>query len=223
MWLPGHLAVAFLICLPIIVYVKDKRALALAYVSLFALLPDFFHLGMLRASSHSIIGLAVILAVVVAALALIFRPRPALLLAAVTAAFVHLLADLYVGSIWPWYPLSSEWVQIHAFDTPFDIRIEVVLSIIAVLIFAVALRPLELLRSIKKYDRRARANLIVLLLPLGAMAALQGAFYLYSSLLTGLDIFRGILLLFFILALLAVLAALAAALSPRPLQAKLKS
>jgi len=196
MWLPGHIAFSFLLCLPLIIYMKEDRALALAAVATFALLPDFLHLGMLRAFGHSFFGLGIVLAATLVPLAILFRPRPALLGAAVLAAVGHLIADLYIGSIWPFYPWTMEWVQFHQFNTPFDIRIEVILSIIALAVL-LALRPWDELGAVRGLDRRGRGLAFVLAAPLAAMAGLQGAYFVVVSSGPGLDIFRAALIGFF--------------------------
>jgi hypothetical protein len=214
MWLPGHLAFSFLLCLPFIVYMKRDRALALVCVGVFALLPDFLHLGMLRAFSHSFFGLGIMLALILVPLALLFRPRAALIGAAVTAAVGHLLADLYVGSIWPFYPWVDEWVQLHEFNTAFDIQVEVILSAVAIAAL-VFLRPWSALRAVKKYDQRERGLAVVLSAPLAAMAGLQGIYFIIVSRGPGLDLYRSALAASFALAFLAVLAILLLALSGR--------
>ncbi len=203
MWLPGHIAFSFLVCLPFIVYLRKERALALVIVGVFALLPDYLHLGMLRAFTHSLLGLAVLLAVSLAALIVLFRPRPALIGIAVVAAGAHLLADLYVGSIWPFYPWSDEWFQLHEFNTAFDIRVEVVLFSISALIILVLMRPWEAVRSVRTYDKRQRDMLLLLTLPLGAMAGLQAIYFAIVSQGPGLDLYRSLVLTFMVLTFLA--------------------
>ncbi len=211
MWLPGHLAFSFLICLPFIVYLKRERALALACLGTFALLPDFLHLGMLRAFTHSFFGLALMLAVTLVPLIVLFRPRPAIIGLALLAAGAHLLGDLYIGSIWPLYPWSDEWFQLHEFNTAFDIRVEVILFSISALILLVALRPWDALRSVRSYDQKERRLLLVLSVPLGAMAGLQAIYFAIVSRGPGLDLYRSLLLVFFALTfLVAVLLFLAA-------------
>jgi hypothetical protein len=203
MWLPGHLAFSFLVCLPFIIYLKKERALALVCLGAFALLPDFLHLGMLRAFTHSLLGLTVLLTAALLVLIVLFRPRPAIVGLAIAAASAHLLADLYVGSIWPFYPWSDEWFQLHEFNTPFDIRVEVVLFAISALTVLVLLRPWEAVRSIRSYQPRERDLLLVLTIPLGAMAGLQAVYFAIVSQGPGLDLYRSLLLAFMAVAFLA--------------------
>lgn len=201
MWLPGHLAVSFLLCLPLLVYVKRERLLALFYVAFFALLPDFLHLGPLRVPSHSIIGLTVMLSVALVTLYLLFRPRPILLAIGAVAAVGHLLADLYIGSIYPLYPVSSEWYALHQFNTAFDIRVEIVLSGIALGVLILGFNLRELYRSRRGYTRSMNANLYLLIVAFGAMALLQGAYFAYTMLGNPFDPMRGVLLLLFLVPL----------------------
>lgn len=202
MWLPGHLAFSFLICLPLIVYLKRERALALACLGVFALLPDFLHLGMIRAFAHSILGVAILLTISLIVLVVLFRPRPAIIGVAILAAGAHLLADLYVGSIWPFYPWSDEWFQLHEFNTVFDIRVEVVLFSISALILLVALRPWGAVRSVRSYSKREGGMLLLLSIPMAAMAGLQGVYFVIVSRGPGLDLYRSLLLSFFLAAFL---------------------
>jgi hypothetical protein len=204
MWLPGHLAFSFILCLPFLVYLKRDRALAFACVGVFALLPDFLHIGMLRAFAHSFLGLGAMLAATLVTLALLFRPRAAIIGAAVLAATAHLMADLYIGSIWPLYPWSDEWLQFHEFNTAFDIRVEVVMFSVA-LLFLLFLRPWEAVRSVRSFDRRENGLLIALSAPLAAMAGLQGAYFLIVSQGPGLDVYRSALAASFTFTLLAAL------------------
>jgi hypothetical protein len=203
MWLPGHIAFSFLVCLPFIIYLKRERALALVCLGAFALLPDYLHLGMLRAYAHSLLGVTALLVVSLVVLILLVRPRPALIGLAIVAAFSHLLADLYVGSIWPFYPWSSEWFQLNEFNMPFDIRVEVVLFAISALIVLVLLRPWEAVRSVRSYDRGQRNMLLLLTLPVGAMAGLQAVYFAIVSTGPGLDLYRSLLLVFMIITFLA--------------------
>ncbi len=193
MWFPGHLAFSLLICLPFIVYMKRERALALSFLGVFALLPDYIHLGDLRGFSHSFLGLGAMLLVFLLPLILAFRPRLALVLLAITAAASHLLADTYIGTVTPFYPWDDTWFQVHAFNSAFDIRTEVILFGVAALAIA-ALRPLDALRSIDSYDRRERGALMVTSALVIAMAGLQGVYFLIVSQGPGIDLFRSLLL-----------------------------
>ena len=96
MWLPGHMAVSLLLCLPLLVMVKRERLLALYFVAFFSLLPDFLHLGELRIFTHSFVGLTVMLALSFGILAVLFRPRPVMYVIGTVAALGHLLGDLYI-------------------------------------------------------------------------------------------------------------------------------
>ena len=192
MWFPGHLAFSLLLCLPFIVYLKRERALALSFLGVFALLPDYIHLGDLRGFSHSFLGLGAMLLVFLLPLILAFRPRLALLLLAIAAAGSHLLADTYIGTVIPFYPWDDTW---------FDIRTEVVLFGVAA-IAVTALRPLEALRSIDGYGGRERGALMVTSALVIAMAGLQAVYFLIVSQGPGLDLFRSLLAVAFAASLL---------------------
>jgi len=215
MWLPGHLAVSFLLCLPLLVYLKRERPLALFYVGVFALLPDFVHLGSLRVASHSLIGTTAMTFGLLALLYVLFRPRLAVMAVGVVAAYGHLLADLYVGSIYPFYPFDPTWYQLHLFNSPFDITAELTLASAALVIGVVLFGVPRLLRGCDALSRSERNNLLFLLVPFGAMLVLQGAYYAYLATLMPYDPARFALLLFFLVPLLLAAAALLRALRPR--------
>lgn len=201
MWLPGHLSVSFLLCLPLLVQLRRQRLLAIYYVGLFALLPDFIHLGPLRMYSHSILGIAIMLIITLGALFISFRPNPLLLVSGAVAAYGHLLADLYIGSIYPFHPFSEEWFQLHQFNSLFNIRVEIVLSSIALVILALAFGFSRLYRSRRELTRSERINLLLILLPFLVMVMLQGAYYLFMMMQNPWDPLRTVLLLFFLIPL----------------------
>lgn len=194
MWLPGHVAFSFLICLPFIVYLKRERALALSYLMFFALLPDFLHLGPLRYLSHSLVGLGVMLLVVFVPLIALSRPRPALLGLAALAAGTHLLGDAFIGSIAPFYPWSLEWFQINEFNSAYDIRMEVVFFVLAALIILIALRPWTALRNISHYSKREKRGLFLTAFPVMAISGLEGVYFIIVSQGPGLVGLRAVLL-----------------------------
>lgn len=197
MWLPGHLAFSFLLCLPLLVLVKRERLLALYFVAFFALLPDYAHLGSLRVFSHSLIGVSIMLLISLAAIGALFRPRPVMYAIAAVAAFGHLAGDLYIGSIHPFWPYSDTWYQLHQFNMPFDIATEVVLSAIALLLIVVLFGPFRLHRSRRQLDRRERRNLYLLAFIFAAMTLLQGGYYALLICLGGGGDMRLLLLFFF--------------------------
>ncbi|HOL07151.1 MAG: hypothetical protein ACOX80_05645 [Methanomassiliicoccaceae archaeon] len=201
MWLPGHLALSFMLCLPLLVLVKRERLLALYYVAFFALLPDYVHVGVLRTFSHSFTGLAIMLIVSLGTLAILFRPRPVMYVIASLSAVGHLLGDLYIGSIHPFWPFDDTWYQLHTFNSSFDIATEVMLSSIALLLLAM-FGPFRLFSSRRQLDRRECRNLFLLATLVGAMALLQGGYYALIPYLGGGDAMRNLLLLFFAVPLL---------------------
>jgi hypothetical protein len=174
MWLPGHLAVGLFVCLfALILYVRKggSLVLGLVYVAFFAVLLDFLHLGEgPRAFSHSFFGAGILLALFLLLLVIIQGWRPWLALIAVLAVGSHLLADLFIGSIYPWYPWSMEVLQNHVFNTIFDIRVELLLCLFGfvALVFLVAWWPKGL--SVETLSRKDLLAIIVLL----------GAFFIFA-------------------------------------------
>jgi glucan phosphoethanolaminetransferase (alkaline phosphatase superfamily) len=188
MWLPGHLAVGFLICLPaIIVYSRKERSLVLAlvYVAFFANLLDFLHIGDLRPFSHSFFGAALMLGAALLLLITFQGWKPLLAAIAFLAVGSHLLADVFIGHIYPWYPWSMEIVQFNQFNTMFDIRVELVLSSLAFVLLAalMAVRPNRL--AVDGYRRKDLRALMALLTVFFVFASAQALYYIY------LDIFHG--------------------------------
>jgi hypothetical protein len=142
MWLPGHVSVAFLLCLPLLL-VSMRRGvpiwLALSYIGLFSVLPDFFHIGDYRMVSHSIIGLALIAGVILYPLGRLLKADSVLLAIGSVAAGSHLAADLWIGHIYPYFPFSEMQAEINQFNTLYDLRTEILLSLVAFIILALLL------------------------------------------------------------------------------------
>jgi hypothetical protein len=199
MWLPGHFAVAFLICLPLVYYAKEYRVLAIAYVAIFSQLPDLIHLGSLRILSHSPIGLIIMLAVVLALLWMIFRPRTLLLVIGALAAMAHLLADLYIGSIFPYYPFNTKYLEFHELNSTFDLTAEVGLIVLVIVLTLIALRPWEMMRSIGTYSKPMRRNLLLLIVPFGLLSMAEGALFFLTTFRNQTGALSGLLLLSFLL------------------------
>jgi len=200
MWLPGHIAVSFL-ALPSAAGAGQAGALdwRLYYVALFALLPDFIHLGDLRLYSHSLLGLSIMLALALGALYAIFRPRRIMLVIAAVAAYGRSAGrTLYIGSVSPFYPFSSTWYQLHMFNSPFDIQAELVLTFIALAAVAAFGLP-RLFRSRWDLTSKESANLYVLAFFFGIMTLLQGGYFAYMLMLGGIETSRVLLLLCFLL------------------------
>jgi hypothetical protein len=125
MWLPGHLAVGLLLSfVAIAIYSSRHRSLlvALAFVAFFSVLPDFLHIGGLRAFSHSILGATVLLAFALIVLLAIRGLTPLLALIATISLYSHLLADTWIGHIYPWWPWSDQIVQNNPFNSIYDLR-----------------------------------------------------------------------------------------------------
>ncbi len=188
MWLPGHLAVGFFICLiPLLFFVQEGKSaiLGLIYIAFFAVLLDFLHFGEgPRAFSHSFFGAAVLLSFALLITIIIHGWQRWLTLIAILAVGSHLLADLFIGHIYPWYPWSMEIVQNNVFNTIFDIRVELILCFLALI-------PLTALIALK-YGKSSLANLSRN--ELLAVIFLLGSFFIFalvqSIYYASIDIFR---------------------------------
>jgi hypothetical protein len=187
MWLPGHLAVGFLVCLPaIIVYSRKEGSLVLAlvYIAFFSNLLDFLHIGDLRPFSHSFFGATLMLGAVLLLLFLIQGWKPLLAAIAILAVGSHLLADVFIGHIYPWYPWSMEIVQFNQFNTIFDIRTELILTLLAFvpLTALVIMKPNRL--AMDGHHKRDLMAMVGLLTAFFVFASAQTLYYIY------LDIFH---------------------------------
>jgi len=180
MWLPAHVAFALLVCLPLVARVREGRALAVAYVAFFSVLPDFIHLGDWRIVSHSLAGWTAITLACLLVLHVMFRPRPMLLAIGALASACHLLSDFYIGSIFPLWPWGLEYVGLHNFNSDFDMRAEAVLIALA-FIALLAMRPVRSLSEVPRLPRAALWNIVVLMAPFGAMALAETLVFLDRS------------------------------------------
>jgi hypothetical protein len=181
MWLPGHVAVALLICLPLMWLYRAKRdsyLLPLTFIAFFSVLPDFMHFDTgLRTFSHSLIGATVLAVCLLVILWKAFGTGWLLNLIAMVAVYAHLLGDMYIGHIYPYYPFSMEIVQNNQFNTVYDLRFEVlILTVAAVVVIALyaldrkgfRLEPLTLTEL---------RILLTLLLPFGALCLAQTGYF----------------------------------------------
>ncbi len=141
MWLPGHLALAFLIAIPVFAWVQRKNEIRtpVILVIFFAAFPDFFHIGDLRAVSHSLIGLAGLMLVALLILSAFVKLNRWTILASVVGASSHLLGDTYIGHIYPQFPFSNAVLEFNEFNTLFDFQTELALSLLALLAIPVIL------------------------------------------------------------------------------------
>jgi len=201
MWLPGHVAVGFLLSLvAVLLYLKRYRSLLLplAFVAFFSVLPDFLHIGDLRAFSHSILGAFLLL---VAALLVLWRLhgwRPLLAVIAFISLSSHLLSDLYIGHIFPWYPWSMEFVQYNQFNTIFDIRVELVLCAMAAVPF---LYLLSSERGAFRFEELCRKDVvasIALLLPFSLLGLAQVLYFVELDIISTFTISSALFLAIFL-------------------------
>jgi hypothetical protein len=181
MWLPGHVALALLICLPLLWLYRIKKGsylLALAFVAFFSVLPDFLHFDTgLRTVSHSLMGATVLAAVILVIMWKAFGTGWVLQVIAMVAVYAHLAGDLYIGHIYPYYPFSTAYIQNNQFNTVFDLRFEIVVSSIATFV-AIALyafdRKAFRLAEVPPIDLR---GLLTMVLPFAALCLAQIAYF----------------------------------------------
>jgi glucan phosphoethanolaminetransferase (alkaline phosphatase superfamily) len=102
-------------------------------VTFFAAFPDFFHLGELRAVSHSIIGLAGLLLIALLVISAFVKLNRILILASILGATTHLTGDGYIGHVYPLFPFSNIVFQMNEFNTSFDLNTELSLSALTIL------------------------------------------------------------------------------------------
>ena len=201
MWLPGHLAVSFLACTPVLLYSRkqgEDRTLALSYVAFFAVLPDFLHIGDLRIVSHSLSGLIALVSIALVVLSLLFEVRKSQVLIASVAAGAHLFADWMFGHFFPLFPLSQEYESLNTFNTYIDIRSEIAFSAIAIVVFAVLMIPRRAVQRPAVAGRRDIWNFLVLLLPFLAIALLETVYFIQNMMTVGVTFTRLILLSLFV-------------------------
>jgi hypothetical protein len=102
-------------------------------VIFFAAFPDFFHIGDFRAVSHSLIGLAGLMVLAILILSMFVKLNKMTVLACIFGASSHLIGDAYIGHIYPAYPFSNALLELHEFNTFFDLNVELALSALAIL------------------------------------------------------------------------------------------
>jgi hypothetical protein len=205
MWLPGHVALALLICLPLLWLYRVKKGsylLALAFVAFFSVLPDFLHFDTsLRTVSHSLTGATVLAAVLLVVMWKAFGTGWILQVIAVVAVYAHLLGDLYIGHIYPYYPFSMEYIQNNQFNTVFDLRFEMIISTIATLV-VIALYIFDRkgfrLENVPPMERR---GLLTLVLPFAALCLAQIGYFGILDILQNYTWSAAILGLFFLVLL----------------------
>jgi len=207
MWLPGHVALALLLCLPLLWLYRSKKGsylLPLAFVAFFSVLPDFLHFDTgLRTVSHSLMGATVLAVVLLVVMWKVFGTGWVLQVIAVVAVYVHLLGDLYIGHIYPYYPFSTEYIQNHQFNTVFDLRFEIIISTIATLVI-ITIYALD--RKGFRLDGVASTDLrsmLTIVLPFAALCLAQVGYFGILDILQDYTWSAAILGLFF-LALLSL-------------------
>jgi hypothetical protein len=171
--------------IPLALYARRRGdwVLPLSYIVFFAALPDFLHIGDLRVFSHSIVGAAIMLLGALFVLQWMHGWRPLLVAIAAISMASHLLADTYIGHIYPWWPWSLEMVQNNQFNTLFDIRTE--LELCAVAIVPVVSMVLAWPRAMRMdgLSRNDLLALIVILAPFTLFSLAQTAYYVELDML----------------------------------------
>lgn len=198
MWLPGHFAVALILSLPLLLLVKEKRMMAIAFVAFFSVFPDFLHLGDLRMISHSLIGLPILLAISFGVLWALFRTRPILMGIGVVAAASHLMADFMLGNVTPFYPISKLSLG-PVLGIGFDLPMEIGLMAMALVILAVLVFPSGSIGPVRSYSRTETLSLQLVLVPFVLMAAAEGGYYLLFNFRSSPGFMTGALVIDFLL------------------------
>lgn len=143
MWLVGHAALAYLIIKagqalipPWREGLRPRSARAAAYlfllIAIFANLPDYGHLRILRPLSHSAIAIAVIVVV----LWWVFRRfLPAsrwILVTLLVAAESHILMDAFTSQVFPVWPFSPSSVAFAGSIIPFNSLAEIAFELVLI-------------------------------------------------------------------------------------------
>lgn len=184
MWLPGHLAIGLLLSLiPLALWARRSSLLLkpLIFVAFFSVLPDFLHFGDLRAFSHSIFGATLMAGAVLLLLIMIQGWNPLLATIAFLGTWSHLLADLFIGHIYPWYPWSWEIVQYNQFNTLFDIRVELALSLLVFVPFAAWLIKSPKHLAVVGHKQKDLVVIVSLLGVFLIFASAQTLYYFYQN------------------------------------------
>jgi hypothetical protein len=201
MWLPGHLAIGFLICLvALVLYVRKggPMVLGLVFIAFFANLLDFLHVGGLRAFSHSFFGAAVLLCSILVVLIIVSGWRPWLAAIAALAVTSHLLADVFIGHIYPWYPWSIETIQFNQFNTIFDIRVELGLCFLASVPLLALIVFWKGKLSVVGIARKDLLAILLLLVPFLIFALAQMFYFIDLDIVQNTTVSAVLLLLVFI-------------------------
>jgi hypothetical protein len=205
MWLPGHLAVSFLACIPLVLYYcrrKENLTLITPYIAFFAVLPDFLHFEDLRTFSHSIVGLTILVLIALMVLHFLFKIRRAQVLIASVAAGAHLAADWLFGHFFPLYPFSNGYASLNSFNTNIDIQAEVALFSVAFVVFAIIVLSARTIRRSMELSYSEKWNVVILILPFLGMDLLETVYFLQNMTTVGLGMSRMILLVIFLTTIL---------------------
>jgi hypothetical protein len=205
MWLPGHLAVSFLACTPLVLYYcrrKENLILIIPYIAFFAVLPDFLHFEDLRTFSHSMIGLTILVMMALVVLHFLFRVRRAHVLIASVAAVAHLGADWLFGHFFPLYPFSNGYESLNSFNTYIDIQAEIVIFSVAFVVFTIIVLSARTIRRSMDLSNSEKWNVVILILPFLGMDLLETVYFLQNMATVGLGTSRMVLLMIFLTTLL---------------------
>ena len=205
MWLPGHLAVSFLACTPLVLYYcrkKENLILTIPYIAFFAVLPDFLHFEDLRTFSHSVIGLTILVLMALVVLHFLFKIGRAQVLIASVAAGAHLTADWLFGHFFPVYPFSNVYESLNSFNTYIDIQAEVVIFSVAFIVFTIIVLSTRTIRRSMELNNSEKWNVVILILPFLGMDLLETGYFLQNMTTVGLGISRMVLLAIFLTTIL---------------------
>jgi hypothetical protein len=218
MWLPGHLAVSFLACTPLVLYYcrrKENLMLIIPYIAFFAVLPDFLHFEDLRTFSHSMIGLTILVLMALAVLHFLFRIRRAQVLIASVAAGAHLAADWLFGHFFPLYPFSNGYESLNSFNTYIDIQAEIVIFSVAFVVFTIIVLSARTIRRSMELSNNEKWNVVILIIPFLGMDLLETVYFLQNMTTVGLGTSRMVLLTIFLTTILGSVILLRSVISRR--------
>jgi hypothetical protein len=151
--------------------------------------------------SHSPIGLVALL---VASLLILypFGGKSILfILAAFVSATSHLAVDAFIGHIYPLFPLSDTTLELHQFNTLFDLQTELLLNVAAILLFLILLHPWRGL-TLKSMDQRGKFLLVLLAVPFFVISVGELILYSLSDIYFNAPLSAWLLIPFFLMPLL---------------------
>jgi len=107
--------------------------------------------------------------------------------------YSHLFADWLFGDITPYYPFSTQYLQLNTFNSLEDIRVEIVLFLIAGVVTLLIIRPGNIISSAYSLTKIERINMAILGVPFVLITLLQLGYFILDIQQAGLTYSRAIL------------------------------